>query len=100
MWTSGEGFNRFCASGEQEIKKVFKLLAKVNSFDGDKLKEINVEEDGANDWSYFVHEDIDGNHRLLDAGGYVNISYINNTFSSITIKYEDYNYGWMELELY
>ena len=96
MWTSGEGRNRFTASGEQEITNVFKLLAKVNSFEeGDKIKEITQGE-----YSYFVAVDSDGNRTLLDAGGYVNISYINITFHSITIKYEDFNYGWMEHELY
>lgn len=101
MHTAGEGKNRYHALGETEVRKALELLTKVSNFDGTKI--VKEMEDGKTSPKYeqFFSIDSDGYKQYLHTyGGYVDFEFIDNTFQSVIIKYEDWNYGWQEEELY
>ena len=96
MYTSGEGKNRYHALGETEVKKALELLAKVSNFDGIKI--VKEMEEG---YERFFSVNSEGYKQYLHTyGGYVDFQFIGNTFHHAVIKYEDWNYGWQEEELY
>jgi len=96
MYTSGEGKNRYHALGKDEVRKALELLAKVSNFDDTKIVKEMI---GADVLFYSVSSD--GYKQYLHADcGYVDFEFIGNTFQSVIIKYEDWNYGWQEEELY
>tara|TARA_R100001463_G_scaffold8967_5_gene27059 strand:+ start:1073 stop:1537 length:465 start_codon:yes stop_codon:yes gene_type:complete len=101
MYTAGDGKNRYHALGETEVRKALELLTKVSNFDGIKIVKEMEEGKKSPRYERFFSVDLEGNKQYLHTyGGYVDFEFIGNTFQSVIIKYEDWNYGWQEEELY
>ena len=101
MYTSGDGKNRYHALGETEVRKALELLTKVSNFDGIKIVKEMEEGKTSPRYERFFSVDSEGNKQYLHTyGGYVDFEFIGDAFQSVVIKYEDWNYGWQEEELY
>ena len=96
MFSSGNGKNRYHALGRDEVRKALDLLTKVYNFDDTKIIKTTMGDD-----VLFSSVSSDGHMQYLHADcGYVDFEFIDDTFHSVIIKYEDFNYGWQEEELY
>lgn len=95
LWSDGEGKNRYHALGKDEVRKALELLTKVSNFDDAKIIKTTMGDD------VFFSSVRDGYNQYLHADyGYVDFEFIGNTFHSVIIKYDNWDYGWLEEELY
>ncbi len=97
MYSDNLGENRHNVTGDKDIRMVMEVLTQVNNFMYDA--KVIIEEDKELEMTlYYIVED--GVKTLIMPGdGYINIEYVNSKFSGITIRYEDWNCGWLDYQI-